>query len=650
MTKKGITLLTALALGAASAQNVPNAGDVLKNRAEVTFNFTDPITKQETEGTSQSNEVSTTVIGVPRFTLKADEGDKTVPAGQSVAYTYTLQNTGNTILTVNLAESTGTVSTTTVTLAPGVTQQVTVTYSVPGMATGGTQYTHTLTATATTNAGTFIAGNNVQVASNITTVRTPDKITPGGPVDNNGTPTTFPSDPNNGALTPTDPNNPDNGTSTGPGYPNGDTPINVQPGGKQVAYPKADPETENPDKVIFTGTVPNTTGGTADITVGPANDPDGNGPITVQIIDPNTGQPFIDGSTVNIPDGKGGTIPVTVTVHPDGSVTFNQVPPGAIPQYGIVVTYPDTEGTTPPPANIPVEVPIKSGGDTVATPNYTVKTPGVKTQVNDLTIPVRPSITNTTNADLPTTITNRGGYGEVFNLTTPANLTVPAGATIQYVDANGKPLTDTNGDGIVDTGVVPAGEVANIITRVILPASAAAGTNYTAGVTATGAFSGAASTDTGTFNVAINTPDPSNPAGPIDPNTGSLVNFPVTKVAVVTAPDGTARPAGQVAPGDTITYTITGVNRYNTNVYALMLRDPSAAGDSNIFTYADLQSISASSSTGQSVSYSDCAATPAAVADIAAINQADQVCIFFDGNLPTNGTVNATLTFKVVQR
>ena len=147
---------------------------------------------------------------MPRFTLKADEGDKTVPAGQSVAYTYTLQNTGNTILTVNLAESTGTVSTTTVTLAPGVTQQVTVTYSVPDMATGGTQYTHTLTATATTNAGTFIAGNNVQVASNITTVRTPDKITPGGPVDNNGTPTTtpttFPSDPNNGALTPTDPN------------------------------------------------------------------------------------------------------------------------------------------------------------------------------------------------------------------------------------------------------------------------------------------------------------------------------------------------------------------------------------------------------------------------------------------------------------
>jgi hypothetical protein len=65
----------------------------------------------------------------------------------------------------------------------------------------------------------------------------------------------------------------------------------------------------------------------------------------------------------------------------------------------------------------------------------------------------------------------------------------PTGTIFQYFKADGAtPLTDTNGDGIPDTGPVQPGESTNVVVKAILPSTVAAGSGpYTLTVTGTSA-------------------------------------------------------------------------------------------------------------------------------------------------------------------
>jgi uncharacterized repeat protein (TIGR01451 family) len=69
-------------------------------------------------------------------------------------------------------------------------------------------------------------------------------------------------------------------------------------------------------------------------------------------------------------------------------------------------------------------------------------------------------------------LTNTGNATDTFNITTGAS-SFPSGTTFQLFKSDGvTPLTDTNGDGIPDTGPVTAGATYNVIVKATLPPSA----------------------------------------------------------------------------------------------------------------------------------------------------------------------------------
>ncbi|WP_095950236.1 beta strand repeat-containing protein [Variovorax boronicumulans] len=75
----------------------------------------------------------------------------------------------------------------------------------------------------------------------------------------------------------------------------------------------------------------------------------------------------------------------------------------------------------------------------------------------------------------PQTVFNTGGATDAVNLSISAN-TFPAGTSFQFFAADtGAPLLDTNGDGVPDTGPIPAGASFNIVTQVQLPPATVGG-------------------------------------------------------------------------------------------------------------------------------------------------------------------------------
>lgn len=77
--------------------------------------------------------------------------------------------------------------------------------------------------------------------------------------------------------------------------------------------------------------------------------------------------------------------------------------------------------------------------------------------------------TTTTTVTFTNTLQNTGNRPDVINVTyNPVNL--PAGSTVTLLKPDGTPLTDTNGDGIVDVGVVQPGATADVLVKVTFPA------------------------------------------------------------------------------------------------------------------------------------------------------------------------------------
>lgn len=67
-------------------------------------------------------------------------------------------------------------------------------------------------------------------------------------------------------------------------------------------------------------------------------------------------------------------------------------------------------------------------------------------------------------------IHNTGNVAETYNISVNKN-DLPLGSIVELLKLNGTPLTDTNGDPIVDSGPINAADVSQIVARVTLPST-----------------------------------------------------------------------------------------------------------------------------------------------------------------------------------
>ena len=99
---------------------------------------------------------------------------------------------------------------------------------------------------------------------------------------------------------------------------------------------------------------------------------------------------------------------------------------------------------------------------------------------------------------------NQGQGADTFNLTNlPVGAAFPAGSTFVFYNSTdsasnastiGAPMTDSNGDGIVDTGSLATGQTVSFFVRVQLPAGAVSSTTMTMDIRATSVADSAAGT------------------------------------------------------------------------------------------------------------------------------------------------------------
>ena len=134
---------------------------------------------------------------------------------------------------------------------------------------------------------------------------------------------------------------------------------------------------------------------------------------------------------------------------------------------------PSPEGKTPSNQNDITVVGVKKGtindsttdafadGQSTATP-----TPDVITKSTTQGTPVTFGAVGE-----PIVIHNTGNVTEAFNISVN-KLGLPSGSIVELFKADGvTPLTDTNGDGVVDTGPIASGATYQIISKVTLPSS-----------------------------------------------------------------------------------------------------------------------------------------------------------------------------------
>lgn len=137
---------------------------------------------------------------------------------------------------------------------------------------------------------------------------------------------------------------------------------------------------------------------------------------------------------------------------------------------------PGTEGKTPSNPNDVTVLGVKKGtindsatdafadGQSTTTP-----TPDVITKSTTQGTPVTFGVT--AGGGEPIVIHNTGNVTEAFNITVNKNA-LPTGSIVELFKADGvTPLTDTNGDGVVDTGPIASGATYQIISKVTLPSS-----------------------------------------------------------------------------------------------------------------------------------------------------------------------------------
>jgi uncharacterized repeat protein (TIGR01451 family) len=587
-----LSLIVAMAAGVAGATGNPAppvipatiAGTVITNTAVI--NFTDD------GGTPQppvpSNPVTTTVLPVPSFTIvpnqttagtqPTDAPDYTKPGqtkdakpGDIVSYPYTLTNTGNVngesfglttgttpangvggtgsgltpasvkyYLTNPDANNDGTVTpaelaaATAVTTISGVDSTKAVTfyqvYTIPTTATDGQTYGSSPTGTRRPNAaaGSEPAAPFTQPTdsnnANLTTVKRTDAVAIG--------PKTYP-DGNAPVLT----------------YPSTDTtPVTVTENGDvQTA-----PTTTTTTKVTFTNTVknPGNRPDVFDITTVPANIPTG-AVYTVELLD-NTGAPLKDTDGDGKPDtgslAPGATVDIRVEVTlPAGSASTDATKQ---PTFTVTATS-SNDVTRKDDTTDKLLLPGALFGDKV-TP---AGDPNPALVVNQNAVaPGTPNspTTSTTNTltSIPMQIKNTGGAPEAFTPVGTITFNTPTGPKTVPVSY----LPDANCDGTADsatpvtvTPVLAPGATYCLIPVVAVPDNAYPG-SYPLLQTATGNTTGVVAKD---INDTVTVPTTGNP----------------TDYITKTVDKASAK------PGDTITYTVLGINKSNGNIRKAIISD-----------------------------------------------------------------------------
>lgn len=419
----------------------PPAGTSITNAATATYTDASGTTRTVT-----SNTVTTTVNQVYSFTLNQSNSQSATP-GTNVYFPHTLKNTGNGTDTYTLSaanatgftmsnvqiyldngsgQPTGSPITSTGALAAGASFNFIVVGTVPTTATSG--QTNTITVTG----GSAHSAN--QTSTDTTTVTTNAVIS----VIKSISATTGPADGTTKytyTLTYTNTGNTTSGNVTL---------SDVVP--SSMTY-VANSSTWNGTAVGTDGTT-----GTPK-TIGSA---------------PNTMTQSANGNALQfvvnqVGSGQSGTVTFQVTVN-------TTAPAGTgIPNTATFMYQPTVGGTA---------------GGSVST-NTVTFTP---TATAGVTLTPPAAISSVPPGSLVTfnnTLTNTGSATDTFNITVGTS-TFPAGTTFTLYKSDGvTPLTDTNGDGIPDTGPVAAGATYTVVLKAQLPANVSSSTAVTVNKTAT---------------------------------------------------------------------------------------------------------------------------------------------------------------------
>lgn len=432
-----------------AAAAAPPAGAVIGNQA--TASYTDA---GGTPRTTTSNLVETTILPVQGVDVQNDQA-KTAAPGSTVYLPHTIINTGNASDTFNLttAQVTGgaynftniviyadangdgvpdnftplTNVTLTANGTPGDTTRVVIAATVPTSAANNTQSQLTIKATSQTD-GTVTDTNTdtVKITTNANVPVNKSFSVQSGPADKEVVVTLTYT--NNGAKTATNLSLTDSLDS-------------------RFTYV--------PGTGIWSGSPTALNDSTG------ANDPAG--------IDYNVNGQVVTASIASVEPGQSGFVKFTVRVKPD-------VTPGSIPNTA-GVTYADGGGNTVTTnTNTTSYTVTPTVSVRLSDINSTTDTDGQKTEGNSNDVVTAGTATQGASVIFDNVVKNTGNGTDTFNVIyDTATSNFPAGTSFQLLRVDDTPMTDSNGDGIVDTGPIAAGAEFNVHLRVNLPINASGG-------------------------------------------------------------------------------------------------------------------------------------------------------------------------------
>ncbi|HKQ59009.1 MAG TPA: hypothetical protein VJY35_14180 [Candidatus Eisenbacteria bacterium] len=502
---------------AAVAQAAPPAGTPIGNQASASY-----LDASATPRTATSNLVTTIVQQVASFTLTADGSRTAAPGGQAV-FPHTLTNTGNgtdtfPLTLINLGgddfDLTGlalypdangdgvpdnfTALTTTGPLAAGAVFQFVVAGNVPGVQTGGQLARARISAASTFDGAQTAANTDLVTVTGNAVISVTKAISSGSGAS--------PSGPHTYTLSYT---NTGNSTATGVRLTD-----QIPAGMTYVA-----------------GSGRWSVTGAAVLTDASNLDAQGIAPNTVVYDFGATTGNTMTATIAQVVPGATGTLTFDVMVNPGlAPVTINNA-----------ATYAYNDGA----ANV--------GPFTTNNAPFTVNQSASLTFTGQTIASAFQGATVVFN----NTLTNLGNGTDVFNITT-AGSTFPGGTTLSLFRSDGvTPLTDSNADGLPDTGPLAAGASTVVVMRAQLPPGVSGGPYSVGKVAASVSSPGVTATATDQLTLIVtSTVDVTNNA-PGGPGAG-----PGPEVAPVTT--------NVVSAGNTTTFTLYVANTVGpTNSYDL---------------------------------------------------------------------------------
>ncbi len=219
------------------------------------------------------------------------------------------------------------------------------------------------------------------------------------------------------------------------------------------------------------------------------------------------------------------------------------------------------------------------------------------------------------------TVTNNGDDTDRFNIAIPTN-TFPTGSTFLIFKADGvTPLTDTNGDGIQDTGTVAAGDDIDVVIKVILPNDSSGTDGYDFTLTATSVS-----------NSTIQ-----------DSATNTLQVIEVSTVDIMNTEDSALSPGYGAGPETDATLS-TQVNPGSTTRLTLYIKNTSQTNDSyRIKSSTDGTFATETLPSGWTVSYFDSNGTPLTTTNVLAADASQLV--YADVTVPAAESAGTTSIF-----